>query len=326
MAQKQTYSDKMRESLLKQTAEKELSGSGFEVDPRIWSPDFGTYRIRLLPPIGTDFKKNPMSVSETDNFFHTVKFHWMPNSLADLNTTSGRMIFVAKKCVDKDGNERSNPIVDCVAEFYSQSKKTGDEKLKKLAGSIKTKRQFFTNIILYKDDGAFEFKVLCDKSSEGKLIRQLCITAGLPFLRDVEDFWVDKTSLEIDNDQVYCDLLDINEGFDFKLVKTKTGPEPWDISYDTSFAMKKSQRALTSEELELMKERVDLKTFIQTENSFETLETILNNFLDGKKANVTEDEEDEEETLPPKKKKEAKKPEPADEDEDLDDLLNSLDD
>ena len=60
---------------------------------------------------------------------------------------------------------------------------------------------------------------------------------GIPFYRDIEDGWVDKETEEVDPDFKPVDLVDPKAGCDFKIVKSKTGKNPWDISFEKSFAL-----------------------------------------------------------------------------------------
>jgi len=173
---------------------------------------------------------------------------------------------------------------------------------------------------------------------------------GFPFYKDVQDEWVLETSLEIDEDQTIYDLIDVEEGHDFKIKKEKTGNNNWDISYEKSLATKKA-RELTDEEMELAKGRVNLRTFIEYATYEEVMsafeEFLSNNNLgdldDGKdddeaevetktesksktkKRVIDEDDEDddEDEAETPKSKSKTKKRVIDDDDEDDDEVETS---
>ena len=228
----ETYAEKLRKSM-RTKAEGASAGSGG--NPNEFSPDFGTTRIRVLPPIGEDFESNPMSIDENALFYHSHKFHFIPESINDIGTSKGKFLWVPKTLVDKHGKEQKNPIAEAVAEFYAVGRKEEDENLLKLGGALKLKRNYFLNIIKYNDDGSMEYKTLTDKTNEGKLIKVICAAMGLPFFRDIDDNWVDKNSMEYDDEQEYFDLLDLTEGYDLKNNKEKTGTNPWDISFEKSF-------------------------------------------------------------------------------------------
>lgn len=322
---KESYADKLRKAMRTKAAEGGSNGNPLE-----FTPDLGTTRIRILPPVGEDFPKDPMNCSDSDMFYHTHKFHFIPDSVAELGTSKGRFMWIGKTLYDKDGKEHKNPIAEAVQQFYSVGRKENDEDLLKLGGALKLKRHFYANIIKYNEDGSFEYRTLVDKTNEGKLMKVICAAMGLPFFRDIDDNWVDANSTEYDEDQEFYDLLDLVSGYDFKIVKEKTGVNPWDISYEKSFVIKKAARALSDEELELMSQRVNLKTAVQHETSYEKVKGIL----DGLIGENTEDTSGTSEPTPVAKKPMPKtvpktasaiKQAPAADDESLDKLLDELD-
>ena len=331
---KQTMADKVREAMAKKVAEKPASTG----DPAEWHPDFGAYRIRLLPPIGSDFPKNPYSISESEMFYYSQKFHFIPSlSMEEVAAgkfePKGKFLWVSKDLYDKNGVLKRDPISEAVKQWYAVGREENDQSLKNLGGALKLKRHYFTNIILYHEDGSFEYRRLVDRTNEGKLMKVICAAMGLPFIRDIDDNWVDNENY-FDPDQEYYDLIDPDNGFDFKIVKEKTGNNNWDISFEKSFVMKKSQRTLSDEEKELMAERINLRNAVDVTTSYEAVKAELDNFL----GEDYEDEEDEAEKTPKTKvtskpglssKPKTKKTEVADEEDDvegLDDMLDELDD
>jgi len=329
--QKMSYAEKLRQTL-KEKAEKALaSGGANELE---FAPDFGTYKIRILPP-----------VDPNDLFYHTHSYHWIPEDIEDKDNRNGRYLWT-KKSYDVDGSKKRDPIDEAVQQFYSVGRKEDDEDLLKIGGILKRKRNFFCNIILYTDkdgeplkDGP-EFKVLVDKTNEGKLMRLICAKMGIPFWRDVEDNWVDKDSTKIDPEKDYYDLIDVDSGRDFKIVKKSTGKHAWDISYEDSFVMNRA-RKLNDTDKELMEERVDLKTWIAYEDDYdvvkETLEGVIGNSEESEEAeDITEETEEIKEDVKEESKKKSNskkttkkkakkvKNEEVD-DEDIEDLLDELD-
>jgi len=336
---KKNYVSKLREKM-KEKAATAVTGGMNEFE---WAPDFGTYKIRVLPP-----------KDENDLFYHTHCYHFIPGDPNNINNSQGRYLW-AKKFYNVNGKKVKCPICEAVAQWYSIGRKENDDQLIRVAGALKLKRNYFMNVILLDEkDPEKRYKVLVDRTNEGKLTRLICAAMGVPFFRDIEDNWVDKESMNIDEDKDYFDLIDMEEGHDFKIVKKKTGSNPWDISYEDSFVIKKSS-PLSEEDIELLDKRVDLKTYINYEEDFETVKNTLDKFMEGigdddddeeekpkkkTKKVVDEDEDDdideeEEEEKPKKKtskqqqlaKNKLKKKTDEDEDEDIDeDLLNELDD
>lgn len=330
---KESYADKIRRSM-RSKAEGAAAGGGNGTD---FNPDFGTTRIRVLPPIGEDFPKNINSIDENSMFYHSHKFHFIPESIEDIGTSKGKFLWVGRTFTDKNGREQKNPIAEAVAQFYTVGRKENDADLLKLGGALKLKRNFYMNIIKYNDDGSYEYRTLTDKTNEGKLIKVICAAMGLPFFRDIDDNWVDKNSIDYDEDQEYYDLVDVENGFDFKIVKEKTGVNPWDISFEKSFVMKKKPRALDEDELALMGKRIDLKKAVQYETSFEVMKGILDGLMGDDEEDNDKPEKSERAPAKESAKTKIARPTPpmasspvAEEvntmdDDSMDDLLNELD-
>jgi len=321
--------DRMREAMGKKVEAAAAAKGGNGID---FAPDFGSYRIRILPPVGEDFAEDPMSISESELFYNTAKFHFIPKGGLDEIASGkfnpeGKFLWVPKMLTDKKGNQRKDPINEAVAQWYSVGRTENDQGLKNLGSALKLKRHFFTNILLYAEDGTCEYRTLVDRTNEGKLMKVICAAMGLPFLRDVEDNWVQEGEF-YDPDQEYFDLIDIVEGYDFKIVKEKTGPHNWDISYEKSFVMKKAKRALSDDELLLLEKRRDLKTVVDFEHSYEVVEGMLQNLM-GEEAGETEEEAPVRKAEVKKPAVTAKQPKVVVQDDDMpgvDSLLDGLDD
>lgn len=343
---KKSYADRIREKQHKKAKEAASRSGG---DPREWTPTEGTYRIRVLPPVEivnenyeTELKahkknpkKNPKPKKsiEDDFFYMTHAYHFLDGVG---NEGRGTLLWTPRT-FNVDGESVKDPIDEAVAQLYETARREKNDEMKGIAGKIKRKRQYFANIILYTDEG-MEYRILKDTTNEGKLIQQLCMHMGFPFYRDVQDEWVVKESLELDEDRDYFDLIDIEAGHDFKIKREKTGDENWDISYQKSIPLKKP-RTLTEEEMELLEERTDLRNLVDYCN-YETAKECLESYFDEEDDIAVDDGDDEE--LKEKAKKLAKKskksrPTPKEEVEDdeneeeeeeegIDGLLDELDD
>jgi len=360
MAEKQSkgsYADRLRE---KQREKAAKSAANNTSDGREWLPIEGTHKIRVLPPLNLTqdtYNSNGELVGkkgEEDDFFYmTHAYHFFEGIGPE---GKGKMLWTPKKFTLKDGRVVKDPIDEKVAQMYELARANKDDELKNIAGKIKRKRQFFTNVLRYTDDGPV-YQILKDSSNEGKLMSQLCKNMGFAFYRDVQDEWVVESSLEVDEDREVYDLVDVEEGHDFKIKKVKTGSQNWDISYEDSVVVRKP-RALEKEELKLLDERVDLRnyvTYCTYEEAEQALEEYLstigfNNYDDDddyddepiKKKSSTpskkrpvddeddeDDEDEEDEKLFKKTSKKISKKRPVDEDEDDDfdeDILDELDD
>lgn len=357
---KKSYADRIREKQRQKAEDKVNSNSGNELE---WIPPVGAHKIRVLPPI--NFTKDTFNSKgelvgkkgEEDDFFYmTHAYHFFEGIGPE---GRGKMLWVPK-FFEIDGKRVKDPVDEAVAQMYDIGRKNNDTDLKMIAGKIKRKRQFFANIIRMTEEGP-EFKILKDASNEGKLMKEICKNMAFPFFKDVNDEWVVPESLEVDEDQTIYDLVDVNEGHDFKIKKIKTGHENWDIAYDSSLAVQKS-RALTDEEKELLDERVDLRNFVKyatyeelveafeeylnivglndefqldTSNSKKTVtkKRPINEDVDDNDDEDFEDDDEDEEVAKPKKTKapitkKKKRPVVEEDDDDFDeeDLLNELED
>ena len=318
-----SYADKVREKMQKKAGEATSGSTG---DPREWTPDVGTHRIRILPPVGAKFPKDQQSCSDDNLFYHTHRFHWVPKSLDDLQNKEGKFLWTLKE-FDVNGKTKRCPICEAVDQWYSVGRAEKDQTLLNMGSALKLKRHFFMNVIRYTEDGKPEFRILVDRTNEGKLIKVICAAMGIPFFRDIEDNWVDKNSTAYDPDQEYYDLVDPEQGYDFKINREKTGNNNWDISYEKSFVIKKAPRALSDEELELMGSRVDLINYKEYVTDYNVVKRLLDGLL-----GEAEVEEAKEDSAPKKaapkpvaKPATTKKPTSKDDDESMDDMLNELD-
>lgn len=268
----------------------------------------GKYRIRLLPPLKADEGQLP---------YHTHSFHFLPGAGKE---KKGEYVYSKKYY----GDER-DPIDKTVSEMYD----TQEENLKKEAGKIKRKRNYYWNALVYDADGNVEFKVLRDTTSEGKLTRILCQTMGIQFFRDVEDNWVGDEDTQGDEDRDYIDLLDTEEGHDFYVVKKITGKNPWDFNFESSYAAK-SARALTKEEEGLLEKRVDLENYVEYIEDINVVQKKLEAYLNGSEEVEDISDEDDKPAKKPASKtppKGNKKPAVVDDEDDIsiEDLSDEID-
>lgn len=256
----QSYVEKVRAQMNKK-AEAAASSRG---NSNEFIPDFGSVRVRILPPVG---------FPENTQFYYTHSFHFIEGAGAE---GKGKFLWTPKWFTNEEGERVKDPIDVAVDEFY----KTQDPVYKTLASKIKRKRHYYMRAILVDEpDPDKKFVILKDNTADGKLMRKIASIMGMPFMRDVEDEWWDKASLEVDEDKKTYDLLDLEEGFDLKITKKKTGNNPWDISYDESFAVG-SERPLTDEERKIMEDNpVDLTTLVSYETNLSVVEETLNEFI-----------------------------------------------
>lgn len=255
-----TYAEQVRAQMNKK-AEQAKSNQG---NSKEYVPDFGSVKVRLLPPVG--YPKNTQ-------FYYTHSFHFIEDAGAE---GKGKFLWTPKFFETDEGRVK-DPIDKAVDEYY----KTQDPVLKTLASKIKRKRHFFMRALLLDEpDPEKKFIILKDNTADGKLMRKIASIMGIPFMRDVEDEWWDKASLQLDEDKKVFDLLDPDEGYDLKIVKKKTGNNPWDISYDDTFAVG-SARSLTEEEKQLMNDNdINLETLVTYETNLDFVEQTLNEFVD----------------------------------------------
>lgn len=319
---KNSYADKLRAAMTQKAKNAKANGA----NPLEFSPDFGqVYRVRFLP------------VGEEELFYWTHSYHWVPDDSNDMKNSSGRYMWTRKKYT-VDGKTKMCPFDEAVKTLYAEGRKTENDDLLSMGGILKRKRNFFCHVLLYGDDGP-EYRVLVDRTNEGKLMRVVCKAMGIPFWRDVEDDWYEKESVPSEDEDIdYYDLLDLDVGHDFKIKKVKTGTHAWDISYADSVVVK-NPRALTAEEKEILGQRVDLKTFIPYEEDYAIVKAELDRLIDGGPVTVEEEAVPEPITAKSvkpagtaKKAVEVKETEDAPkvvevkEDSDIDELLSELDD
>jgi len=321
-----SYADRVRNKLRKDAEDALSSSGGNDLE---WVPDFGTHKVRFLPPVKLNEKGK--LVEDTEGLFYwTHSYHWIPADPKDLRGKNGKYLWTRKQyeVPAGSGKMKRDPIDEAVQQFYSVGRRDDDQELLDLGGVLKRKRNYFAHIILFTEEGP-EYKILADRTNEGKLMRIVCATMGIPFWRDVEDNWVDKASAEIDEDKEYFDLIDIEVGHDFKISKKKTGNNPWDISFEDSFPIKKS-RALTDDEQELLAERIDLTSHIQYEEDYNNVKLALESVI-GADSDDDDDEEveDTKSVSSPEPKRKVKDDEgetvdPDDEDA-IEEMLDELD-
>jgi len=329
---KQTVSNStlksLRDKMLKDAAEAAASRNEMEFTPEVGKKT----TVRFLPP------KNP-----EDLFYWVHSYHYLPNVKKYLYTNKEYLV---------NGERIKDPIDVAVNSWYETAKANKDDALYKIAGTLKRKKHYFFQVLIVDEpDPEKKFKILVDRSNDGKLARLICVKMGLPFFIDPSSKWVDKTSLDIDPDKRYFDLLDFDEGHDFKIVKTQVGKESWDISYADSFVIE-TPRALTAEEKKIINNsRIDLKEYIEAEQKFSVVKAALENFIESlggnapddgdddttsdvasevnaKDADVEEVEEEEEVVEKPKAKgkqvTKAKKPIEESTDDDIDEMLKEI--
>jgi hypothetical protein len=323
MAKQQLSNDTLkalRDKLLKDANEAATSRNEME-----FVPDVGKKTtVRFLPP------KNP-----EDLFYWVHSYHYLPNVKKYLYTQHDYLV---------NGERMKDPIDVAVNSWYETAKTNKDDALYKIAGTLKRKKHYFFQVLIVDEpDPEKKFKILVDRSNDGKLARLICVKMGLPFFIDPSTKWVDKTSLDIDPDKRYFDLIDFENGHDFKIVKTQNGKETWDVSYADSFVIE-TPRALTDEEKKIVKaSRIDLKEYIKAEEKYAVVKGALENFIESLGGDAPDSDEDdtasdvassvdaeeeevEEETPAPKAKakKSAKNPVEDSSDEDIDEMLKEI--
>lgn len=307
-----SYLEELR-AKLKEKAQDAASNKSRNSNDTEFTPDVGTYKIRILPPL-----------DPKDLFYHTHSYNYL-EGVGEINEETGKrrdLMLFSQKFFNVDGKRVRNPIDELVFKLY----KTKDEADKNFASKIKRKRRFYMNVLLIDAaTGEATHKVLVDNSNEGKLTRVICNAAGVPFMRDVEDNWFDESASNIDEDRRYFDLFDIKKGHDFKIVKDKIGNDKWQITYEKSFAIDKP-RALTEAEVALLDARVDLKTYIAYESDINKVQSYLDMVLDNYSGEPSAPKTKSEPSPSPKRPAPVKKPEakPTGDVTD-DDVLNALD-
>lgn len=260
----QSYLERQREALAKRAEEaKNKSGNR----DKEFLPEVGTTKIRILPPLNPE-----------DLFYHTHTYHWLKRvGEEDDNGKRRDVMLFTRKTYEVDGKKKNDPIQAFVDKLYD----TKLEDNKRTAGELKTKRRFYLNILLLDEtDPEKKHRLLVDNTNQGKLMRRICSIMGIPFMRDVDDEWFDKDSINIDPDKRYFDLIDPEVGHDLKIVKKKTGDDDWAISFEDTFAVDKP-RALTPEEREYLPKVYDLRNLptVKYEESYEKVNEYLETWL-----------------------------------------------
>lgn len=265
-----SYLDNIRDKYKEKGEEDANKGYNNE-----WVPDYGEVLVRLLPPVSTNTDGKIVD-DPTLLPYQTHTYHFLP--FIGKNG-KGEFIYSHKFYnVERDGKivRLKDPIDEAVADWYDESRRTKNDELSKLAGNIKRKTHYFANIIFPNEqDPEKKFTLLKDTSNKGRLVKKICITMGLPFYKDIEGKIVDNSTTDV---EIVYDLVDINEGRDFKIIKHSTGPQNYDFSYDNS-SPKKDPRPLTDEEKELLNKRIDLRNYIQYEENYDVVKNKFEEFL-----------------------------------------------
>ena len=234
-----SYLEQLRQVALKEMTETKTTSNSNKNENEFYPEENKPVKIRILPRFKED--------GTFEYPYVTHSYHYLEKGF---DGEKDIKLFVPRKVFSKEVNAHINdPIDDRVAEMY----KTGTDAIKTFAGKIKRKRSFYFNALVYTDEGKPELKVLIDNSSDGKLASRICSIMGIPFCKDTQDRWFPDKKWEYDPDATYFDLVDIEEGFDLKIIKKKNGINPWDISYDQTFPVaNKGARALSAEDKKVM--------------------------------------------------------------------------
>ncbi len=305
----------LRKKMLQKASER--SGPRNPLD---FVPPVGKTTVRLLPP-------PQWGEPGFEHFYMTHSYHYLP-------INGGRYLYTRRE-YNVDGKRMEDPIDVAVRQWYKLAEKTKDATVKDLASQLKRKRHYFFHCLLVdEEDVEKKYRVLIDRSNDGKLARLICTLQGFPFFKDIQSNWVDKDSLDIDEEKDYANLLDFEEGHDLRIVLTKVeGGQPWDISYSDSFVLKKA-RGLSEVEQGLLESRVDLASYISYEEDYFAVKKALDEVIDThfKSSDDIDDEEDS--TAPSGKapalakdvKDEMKSVASKSKPEEIDDMLDELDD
>lgn len=227
-----------------------------------WKPTEVPTKIRILP------LKEKEGVLNYPYVTHS--FHYLP-AVKDGKDTK---VFVPKKVL-KDGIEVEDPIDYFVKKLYD----TKGEDERKIAGTIKRKRHFYFNVLVYEEGKDPVQKVLIDTSSEGKLAQRVCSIMGIPFCKSIEDRWFPFKDWQFDPDQMYYDLVSVDSGFDFKIKKSITGKDNWNFHYNDSVPLTKGPRPLSEMELNLWKNAHDLHSYVKYETDYHKIDDLLKKFI-----------------------------------------------
>lgn len=226
-----------------------------------WAPTDIPTRVRFLPL--------PEKEGRLNFPYMTHTYHYLQGGRDDGKDIK---LFVPKK-VMKDGVAVEDPIDVFVRKLYD----TKIESETKIAASLKRKRAFYFNAIVYEEGVSPQLKIIIDTSGEGKLARRICSVMGIPFCKDIEDKWFPDKDFQYDPDKPYFNLIDIAGGYDFKIKKSIKGKNPWDFDYNESFPItNKGTRPLADVELNMIKSAPDLYNYVSYENDYYKVEEYLN--------------------------------------------------
>lgn len=253
------YLESLRNAALKLSSESPVTNYG----ENEWKPTDVPTKIRFLPL--------PEIEGVLNYPYVTHSFHYLPGVRDD---GKDMKLFVPKKVL-KDGIEVDDPIDLFVKKLYD----TKGEEERKIAGTIKRKRHFYFNVLVYEEGKDPVQKVLIDTSSEGKLAQRVCSIMGIPFCKSIEDRWFPFKDWRFDEDQMYYDLVSTDTGYDFKVKKSITGSDNWNFHYNDSNPITKGPRALSKNELELLKNSPDLHSYVKYERDYNTINSYLTKFI-----------------------------------------------
>jgi hypothetical protein len=229
-----------------------------------WVPTDVPTRVRFLPLPEKEGKLNFPYMTHT--------YHYLQGGREDGKDIK---LFVPKK-VHKDGTLVEDPIDVFVRKLYD----TKIESETKIAASLKRKRGFYFNAIVYEEGVSPQLKIIIDTSGEGKLARRICSVMGIPFCKDIDDKWFPDKDFQYDPDKPYFNLIDVTGGFDFKIKKSITGKNPWDFNYNESFPVSnKGPRPLSDIEVNMMKSAPDLHNYVSYESDYYKVEEYLNRVI-----------------------------------------------
>jgi hypothetical protein len=263
-----SYLEQLRQVALKEMTETKTTTSANKNENEFYPEENKPVKIRILPRFKED--------GTFEYPYVTHSYHYLEKGF---DGEKDIKLFVPRKVFSKEVNAYINdPIDDRVSEMY----KSGTDAIKTFAGKIKRKRSFYFNALVYNEEGKPELKVLIDNSSDGKLATRICSIMGIPFCKDTQDRWFPDKKWEYDPDATYFDLVDIEEGFDLKIIKKKNGINPWDISYDQTFPVSnKGPRPLSAEDKKVMYingQNIghDLNTYVKYVNNYDDVMKYFN--------------------------------------------------
>jgi hypothetical protein len=247
---------------LRQQAMAALDGGPKKyINENEWAPTDVPTKVRFLPLPEKEGKLNFPYMTHT--------YHYIQGGRDDGKDIK---LFVPKK-VNKDGALVEDPIDVFVRKLYD----TKIDSEIKIAASLKRKRAFYFNALVYEDGVTPTLKVIVDTSGEGKLARRICSVMGIPFCKDIDDKWFPDKDFAYDPDKPYFNLVDTTSGYDFKIKKSITGKDPWNFDYNESFPItNKGLRPLTDTEQSMLKSAPDLYNYVNYESDFNKIEEYLN--------------------------------------------------